>query len=406
MGAARWASGWILGIAVAIAGGSARAESAPPVPPVLPGAVADANGGTAVVAQDGGEVAAIDLVIGRTKWRSTQGRWPLASAQSWVAVAGPDAADRRLLRVRFLRPADGVLLVDAKPIRLPAAINPNPWWEGEGLSVGAGGTTVQLMAWVPPPGRGPSRDPRAGRLRIRWRTQTFSGGGGMRPPDRGPLTEGLVFVDPVTGAVESSAVDPAETAEPAPPVLPPPWRAARGTMYWSWTPWGSAWTDKPRVFWIGGSGVAGYFSYESPARRLVLNRLRALEPLPPAEIAAGGEWAPQVSMDGRFVILSKGNAGVETFTLIDLLRGGAGDGTTRLPHLEPRFRSPFSVVGPLLFYVAEGEGAGAGGGGTTFPRSLVCVDWAKGNIRWTRALPARVLPPPMAGAGPSPGLPR
>jgi len=399
MGGVRLTSGWVLGIAVAVAGGSARADLAPPVPPALPGAVADANGWSAVAAQDGGAVAAIDLVIGRTKWRSTQGRWPLASANSWVAVAGPDAADRRVLRVRFLRPTEGAMLVDAKPIRLPAAMNPNAWWEGEGLSVGAGDTTVQLVAWVPPPGRGATREPRAGRLRIRWRTQTFSGGGGMRPPERGPLNVGLAFVDPVTGAVETGVDDPAETPEPAPLAVPSTWRPARGTMYWNWTPWGSAWSDKPRVFRISGSGVAGYFSYEGPGRRLLLNRLRGLEVLPPVEIAAGGEWAPQVSMDGRFVILSKGNAGVETFTLVDLLRGGAGAGATALPHLEPRFRSPFSVVGPLLFYVAEGEGMSAGGGGTTFPRWLVCVDWAKGNVRWKHPLPARFLPPPMAGAG-------
>jgi hypothetical protein len=228
----------------------------------------------------------------------------------------------------------------------------------------------------------------------------------MRPPERGPVGEGMVFVDPVTGAVETGAVDPAETPAPAPPAVPPSWRPARGTMYWNGSPYGGAWTDKPRAFWMEGGGTAGFFSYENPPRRLVLNRFRGLEALPPVEIAVGGEWAPQVSMDGRFLILSKGNAGVETFTLVDLSRGGTAAGTARLPHLEPRFRSPFSVVGRLLFYVAEGEGVGAGGGGTTFPRWLVCVDWAKGNVRWKHPLPARVLPPPMAGGGPSPGLRR
>jgi hypothetical protein len=219
------------------------------------------------------------------------------------------------------------------------------------------------------------------------------------------VSTGLAFVDPATGAVESGADDPGEVAAPAPPALPPSWRPARGTIYWSWSPFGAAWTDKPRAFWIAGSGVAGFFGYENPPRRLVLNRFRPAEPLGPVEIAAGGEWAPQVSLDGRYLILSKGNAGVETFTLVDLLRAGAPAASTRLPHLEPRFRSPFAVAGPSLYYVAEGEGAGAGGGGTTFPRWLVCVDWASGKIRWTRTLPARTLPPPMA-AGASPGLPR
>jgi hypothetical protein len=376
----------------------------PPVPPALPAAVADANGAIAVVAEDGGGIAGIDMTTGQTRWRSRQGRWPLASAYPWVAVALPEPSDRRVLLVRFLRAGDGALLVDAKPIRLPAVMAPDASWEGEGLSVGAGNTMVQLQAWVPRVQRGPSRDPRAGRLRVRWKTQTFIGGGGMRPPERGPASAGLAFVDPATGAVESGPDDATEGPEPAPPVLPPSWRPARGAIYWSWSSYGAAWTDKPRVFWIDGSGVAGFFSYENPPRRLVLNRFRSFEPLSSVELAVGGEWAPQVSMDGRFLILSKGNAGEETFTLFDLLRPGAAGASTRLPHLEPRFRSPFSVVGPSLFYVAEGEGAGASGGGTAFPRWLVCVDWASGRIRWKHALPARFLPPPMPGAGP--GLPR
>jgi hypothetical protein len=200
--------------------------------------------------------------------------------------------------------------------------------------------------------------------------------------------------------VETGADNPAKAAEPAPPALPSSWRPERGTIYWSWSPYGGAWTDKPRAFWIGDSGFAAYFSYESSGRRLLLNTIRGTEILPPAEIAAGGEWAPQVSMDGRFLILSKGNAGVETFTLVELLRRGSTKFSTwPLPHLEPRFRSPFSIVGPSLYYVAEGEGMGAGNGATTFPRWLVCVDWANGKIRWTQALPVRFLPPPMAGGG-------
>ena len=174
-------------------------------------------------------------------------------------------------------------------------------------------------------------------------------------------------------------------------------------IYWSWASYGSSWTDKPRTFWIDGTGVAGFFGYESEKRRLVLNRFRPLEPLPPVEIAAGGEWAPQVSMDGRYLILSKGNAGVETFTLYDLINLGKPVVPTRMPHLEPRFRSPFSVIGASMYYVAEDEGRGMKDG-TAFPRWLVCVDWAGGRIRWSHSLPPRFLPAPMAGAGP--GTPR
>ena len=355
------------------------------------------------MAQDGGEVAGIDVVIGRTRWRSTQGRWPLASAQQWVAVAGPDTADRHLLHVRFLRPADGALLVDAKPIRLPAPIGLGAGWRGEGLWVGAGNTTVQLFAWVPPPQRGPSRDPRAGRLRIRWRTQTFSGGGGMSPPKRGPAAVGLAFVDPVTGAVEIGGDDPAETPEPAPPAVPASWRPARGTMYWNWTPWGSAWSDKPRVFWIRRRRWRRLLQLQSPARRLVLNRLRALEAPPPAEIAAGGEWAPQVSMDGRFVSLSKGNAGVETFTLVDLLRGGAAAGATLAA--PPRAALSLTVFRRrAVALLRRGRRRRERGRRRDYVSALAGLRRLaeKGTIRWTRALPARHLPPPMAGAGHSP----
>lgn len=394
--------GWSSVLALALIPALARgADLAPPVPLTLPGAIADANG-VVVVAQDGG-VAGVDLSTGQTRWRSARGRWPLASAHPWVAVAAPDDVDRRVLRVRFLHPADGSLLVEAKPIRLPAVIGTEAGWEGEGLSIGTGNTSINVSAWVPPP-RGPSGDPRAGRLRVRWTTQTFIGGGGMRPPERGPTFSGLAFVDPSSGAVDAGPDDPAQAPEPRPPTLPATWKRAPGTIYWSWAWQGGGWSDKPRAFWIDGTGVAGFFGYESATRRLVLNRFRSLEPLPPVEVAAGGEWAPQVSMDGRHLILSKGNAGVETFALHDLLGVGRPGASTQIPHLEPRFRSPFSVVGSSLYYVAEGEGSGVAGGATAFPRWFVCVDWARGKIRWTHALPSRVLPPPMAAGGPR--LPR
>ena len=120
------------------------------------------------------------------------------------------------------------------------------------------------------------------------------------------------------------------------------------------------------AFWIDDTGVAGFVGYESAKRQLVLNRFRPTEPLPPVEIATGGQWAPQVSMDGRYLILSKGNAGAETFTLYDLIGLGKPGVPTRMPHLEPRFRWPFSVVGASLYFVAEDEGRGV----TGEPRSL------------------------------------
>ena len=86
------------------------------VPPPLPFAVADAEATVAIAAQSDGGVAAVELSSGRIRWRSTLGRWPLASAQGWVAVGTPDSAEPRALRVRFLRPTDGKLIVASAPI--------------------------------------------------------------------------------------------------------------------------------------------------------------------------------------------------------------------------------------------------------------------------------------------------
>ena len=196
--------------------------------------------------------------------------------------------------------------------------------------------------------------------------------------------------------------EPAQGPEPPAPKLPSSWKRASGTIYWSWSWSGAAWSDTPRAFWIG-PGLAGFFSYEMATRRLLLNRFGPLEPASSVEMAAGGEWAPQVSLDGRYLVLSKGNAGVETFTLFDLLRAGRA-AAIPIPHLEPRFRSPFAVVGPSLYYVAEGDGVG-GASGTTFPRWLVSVDWAGGKLRWRDALPPRFLPPPMAAGLPGHAAP-
>ena len=357
-----------------------------------------ARNGEVDLARDGG-VAAVQLSSGQIRWRSSQGRWPLASAPGWVAVGTPDLGNARALRVRFLRPADGRLIVASAPISLPAVIGADANWEGEGLTLGTGNTSVHLSAWIPRPKT--SGDSRAERLHVRWRTQSFVGGGGMRPPERGPISSGMAFVDPTSGATSAGPDDPAQGPEPQPPKLPPSWKRSPGTIYWSWSWSGAAWSDAPRAFWIGPA-LAGFFSYETATRRLLLNRFGPLESVSAFEIATGGEWAPQVSLDGRHLILSKGNAGVETFTLFELLRPGRA-AAIRIPHLEPRFRSPFAIVGPSLYYVAEGDGVGGASGATTFPRWLVCVDWAGGKIRWSHALPSRVLPPPMAGAGPGRG---
>ena len=378
---------------ICIGSGAARAAR-------LPFAVADAEATVAVVAQSDGRVAAVELSSGHVRWRSPQGRWPLASAYGWVAVGAPDSADPRTLRVRFLRPTDGKLIVASAPIALPAVIGANASWEGEGLTLGTGNTSVQLSAWIPRPKT--SGDSRAGRLHIRWRTQSFVGGGGMRPPERGPVSvgDGLRRSDERCG-IGRPGRSRARTGAPAPETA---------TIVEA-----LAWDDllelvmvrrglvghAPRV--LDRPGPGGLLQLRNGAAPPAAEPLRTARTGVALEIAAGGEWAPQVSLDGRHLLLSKGNAGVETFTLFDLLRPGSA-AAIPIPHLEPRFRSPFAVVGPSLYYVAEGEGVGGTSGATTFPRWLVCVDWAGGkNPLEPRAPAARPAP---SDGGCRPGLHR
>ena len=96
----------------------------------------------------------------------------------------------------------------------------------------------------------------------------------MRPPDRGlhRSGSGLRRSDQRRRGRRARTIPaklPGQPPDPAPFVAA---RARDDVLEREWL--GAAWTDKPRVFWIGEAGVAGFFSYESAIRRLVLNRFR------------------------------------------------------------------------------------------------------------------------------------
>jgi hypothetical protein len=242
-----------------------------------------------------------------------------------------------------------------------------------------------------------SSDTDGGRLRIGWLAQSWIPSG-FRPSPVQKVT-GVLLVDPASGAVEHRPG--AEAPPPAPSLLPASFKPVRGTLYWSWARWGAGWSDKPKAFSIG-PGVVAFFSYESqPARRLFLNRWRNGTPLPPLEIASGGEYAPLVSPDGRHLVLTSGTAERPVITLYDLSRAGATPlpVPARLPPIGMRFRPPFSVIGPRLYFVAEEDGIMSGPNfGTVFQRNLVALDWASGHVSWIHPLTPRVLPAPTPGA--------
>ena len=47
-----------------------------------------------------------------------------------------------------------------------------------------------------------------------------------------------------------------------------------------------------------------------------------------------------------------------------------------------KFRPPYAVIGPRLYFVAEDEGTSGPNNGTVFLRRLVALDWASGRVSW------------------------
>src|SRR4051812_16404638 len=313
---------------VAAASASARAGIEAVAPAPIPAGFANASATLGYFAVPDGSVVAVDLATGQRRWTTRAGRWPLATRAGWLAVAAPDAAQRNTLRVRFLRPADGKLFVDA-PVRFPDGIS----MSNEGDSIGGDVVIASHNASLTL-----SADTDRGRLRVSWLAQSWIPSGFRPSPVQ--KVSGVVLVDPAKGAVEHRPG--VETPAPVASLLPAGFVPTRDTLYWSWARHGAGWTDKPRVFEIR-PGLVAYFSYESrPTARLLLNRLQDGKPLPPTAIAQGEPVAPIVSLDGRHVAISRGVAEHPAIELFDLARAGPPAASTKLPPLAMKFRPPYA----------------------------------------------------------------
>ena len=85
--------------------------------------------------------------------------------------------------------------------------------------------------------------------------------------------------------------------------------------------------------------------------------------------------------------------------LFDIARAaGTTAGATKLAPLAMKFRPPYAVIGPRLYFVAEDEGMSGPNNGTVFQRKLVALDWASGRVSWLQPLTGRLLPAPTPGA--------
>ena len=380
---------WLGTIAIAVASAgvwTARAAADPPAPTAIPGGVADASGVLGYFAAPDGTIAAVDLATGRVRWTTRQGRWPLAARAGWLAAAAPDGAQRNTVRVRFLRPADGKLLADA-PVRLPDGVVVGSDGESDesGVVIASHNASLTLSG----------SDAIDGRLRVTWETASWIPSGFRPSPVQ--RVAGVAILDPTKGVVELGPAAPAPTPERPPSLLPAGFKPARGAVYWSWSRHGGGWTDKPAAFRIG-PGLVGFLSYEDqPAGRLLLHRLRNGESLPPIEIASDNRYAPLVSLDGRYVVLSRGVAEHPVITLYDLSRMDATVTPAKLRPLDLKFMPPYAVIGPRLYFVVESDGAAGSGGATIFQRRLVALDWTSGRVSWMHPLTPRVLPAPTPG---------
>ncbi len=380
-------------VAVALAAALAAVPLAvsaaePPAPPEIPGGVADATGTLGYFAAQDGSVVAVDLATGQPRWTTRLGRWPLAARAGWLAVAAPDGAQRNTLHVRFLRPADGKLIGDA-PVDLPGGIQVSDDGDSVDGAVVIASHNSSLTL---------SPDVDGGRLRIGWLTQSWIPSGYRPSPVQ--KVSGVVVIDLVKGSVDHKPGDQAPL--PAPSLVPAGFKAAPGFIYWGWSRHGSAWSDRPTAFRISPTVVA-FFSYAYDKRRLILNRWQNGVALSPLEIASGGEYAPLVSLDGRTLVLTSGTAEHPILTLYDLTRAGATPlpAPARLPPLAMKFRPPFAVLGPRVYFVAEDDGTMNGpNNGTIFLRRLVALDWTTGRVSWLHPLTPRFLPAPTPGAGP------
>ena len=67
---------------------------------------------------------------------------------------------------------------------------------------------------------------------------------------------------------------------------------------------------------------------------------------------------------------------------------------TKLAPLAMKFRPPYAVIGPRLYFVAEDEGMSGPNNGTVFLRRLVALDGASGRVSWLHPLTAGSSPRP------------
>src|SRR5262249_49837861 len=145
--------------------------------------------------------------------------------------------------------------------------------------------------------------------------------------------------------------------------------------------------------------VTAYFTRDSGGdRKLVLHRWRSSEALPDATLAAGADFFPLVTMDGRFLILFTQNGKQESVTLHDLASPGKS-APHPLPPFEQGFLHAMAVIGPRLFYIAERPGTYTGSAYVT-ERRLIALDWASGKVQWSYVLAPRHEAPPVPGGRP------
>jgi len=363
-------------------------------PPRIPGGFVDAQGKAGFFANAGQGIDAVNLATGKVLWNSRQGRWPILSRHGWLAVILPDASQNKALRVRFLNPLDGSLIAESGSILLKGGVRIGADAVGDEKEISWGDRNgwVSLSAWSPLPQNGDKTSRWDRLLQLRSVAQSIVTSGIMVSERPSPPDSGMIYIDPADGSHEPGPIKGAPSFSLVAPELPKGWKKDGHSSYSS----GGSWGDKPNPFRIF-DGLIGFFSCDYTAKRIILNRWKSLEPLPPVNIIEGMEHVPIISMDGRYAVLTSYVKGTNRAQLFDLYTVKPFTPLADLPWFQEGFRFPFAVIGPFLYYVTETRGP-EGAEKTQINRTLVALDWEKGKVRWTHSLAPRYDYPPVPGA--------
>lgn len=371
-------SRWLGGLALAaLWTGSAWTAPAPESKypnqiPIIPGGVADADGGKGFVANADGGITGLDLETGKTLWESKTAGRPLAVMGGWVWVQTRDKDKANVLRIVGLKLDDGKAAMQSDPITLPDWASAEPGRNA--------GRSFFSHAWM---------DKKEALLMIAWKADTFYWGGAAPTPQilkaAQRHADGVARVNLISNEVEM--LETAKAPSPGPNASDS-LRNAAARNYGD--------EGQLTVAAVGDNAVAVDVEPAAGKQKVVLKRwdLKTEKPLDPIVLTEGGVFQT-VTVPSAGVALVR-NAGLpqtapeaDAAWVVYSLESGKEAGR----FLYENGASEVTALGPRAYYVVRGGVKGPPFGGT-ISRTLKAVDLKTGKRLWELPLESERLPPP------------